>query len=185
MKTRSWMSLLPIFLAGAAVMVVAAQQHAPVEPNAQETAAKKLFQELGQGKKILILDVREPKEYDAGHVPGAINIPVEDLSQRIAEMKVPKDTTIVTMCDHGGRSSRAALELQKLGYKTSSFCRIDSWRKEGHRLEKGEETGKPTAKVYRFYCHHSCLSYVETADLIQTCDHCNSGKPFHECMKKG
>jgi rhodanese-related sulfurtransferase len=141
MKTRSWMGLLPIFLACAVAVDVAAQQHAPIAPNAQETGAKILFQELGQGKKILILDVREPKEYDAGHVPGAINIPIAALSKRLAEMKVPKDTTIVTMCEHGGRSSRAALELQKLGYKTSSFCRIDSWKKEGHRLEKGEEKG--------------------------------------------
>ena len=145
MSTRRWMGLLPIFLAGAVMMDAAAQQHAPVAPDAKETAAQKLSEKLDQGKKILILDVRDPKEYDAGHVSGAINIPIEDLSKRLAEMKVSKDTTIVTMSEHGGRSSRAALELQKLGYKTSSFCRLDSWKKEGHRLEKTEEKAPPTA----------------------------------------
>jgi rhodanese-related sulfurtransferase len=185
MKTKSWMGWLPIFLVGTVAMVVAAPQHASIAPRAPETAAKKLFQELGQSQKILILDVREPREYDAGHVPGAINIPLADLSKRLAEMKVPKDTTIVTMCEHGGRSSRAALELQKLGYKTSSFCRLDAWKKEGHRLEKGEQKGPPAAKIYRFNCQHSCLSYVETADLDQVCERCNCAKPYHECMKKG
>jgi rhodanese-related sulfurtransferase len=185
MKTRSWMVWLPIFLASAVAMAAAAQHHAPIAAGAPETAAQKLFQELGQGRKILMIDVREPKEFEAGHVSGAINIPLEDLSQRLAEMKVPKDTTIVTMCEHGGRSSRAALELQKLGYKTSSFCRLDSWKKEGHGLEKGEKKSPPTARVYRFYCQHSCLSYVETADLAQICEHCNCSKPYHECMKKG
>ena len=185
MSTRRWMGLLPIFLAGAVMMDAAAQQHAPVAPDAKETAAQKLSEKLDQGKKILILDVRDPKEYDAGHVSGAVNIPIEDLSKRLAEMRVPKDTTIVTMCEHGGRSSRAALELQKLGYKTSSFCRLDSWKKEGHRLEKTEEKPPPTAKVYRFYCQHSCLTYVETADLEQICEHCDCAKPYHACMKKG
>ena len=51
-------------------------------------------------------------------------------------MHVSKNITIVTMCDHGGRSSRAALELKKMGYCTASFCRIDQWQKAGYKIEK-------------------------------------------------
>lgn len=185
MKLNRGFFVCILVLAYCAAATAAGQQHAPVAPDARETAAGKLSAELEQGKNILIIDVRSPKEFDAGHVPGAVNIPVEELSKRIAEMKVSKDTTIVTMCEHGGRSSRAALELQKLGYKTTSFCRLDSWKKEGHRLGKAEEKARPTAKVYRFYCQHSCLSYVETTDLAQVSEHCDCAKPYRECMKKG
>jgi rhodanese-related sulfurtransferase len=185
MELNRRFAVCTLVLACCTAAAAARPQHARVAPGAKETAAQKLFEKLDQDTKVLIIDVREPKEYDAGHVPGAVNIPIEDLSKRLAEMKVPKDTTIVTMCEHGGRSSRAALELQKLGYKTSSFCRLDSWRKDGHRLEKAEEKGQPTAKVYRFYCQHSCLTYVETADLDQICEHCDCAKPYQECMKKG
>ena len=64
-----------------------------------------------------------------------MNIPLDDLARKLEEMKVTKDTTLVTMCEHGGRSSRAALELQKLGYPTASFCTLDSWKKCGYKIE--------------------------------------------------
>ena len=116
---------------------VAAQHHPPVEKGAPQTAATKLYQELAQGGKLLVIDVRTPQEYAQGHIPEAINIPIDVLPRKLEEMKVSKDTAIVTTCDHGGRSSRAALELQKLGYKATSFCKIDSWRKEGYKIAKG------------------------------------------------
>jgi len=131
--------LLGLSLAG----LLWGQEHAPLAAGASETGAKKLSEELAAGKKVLILDVRSPQEYSEGHVPGAINIPSEDLKKKIEEMKVSKDTVLVTVCEHGGRSSRAAVELQKLGYKTSSFCRLDSWKKQGYELETG--TGKAPA----------------------------------------
>ena len=113
------------------------QQHAAVIPGAPETSAQTLKQEMEKKGKRLVIDVRNPQEYAAGHVPGAINIPFEQLQNKIQEMKVPKNTILVTVCEHGGRSSRAALELQKLGYQTSSFCRLDSWKKQGYKLESG------------------------------------------------
>lgn len=125
--------LLGLSVAG----LLPALQHAPVAAGASETAAQKLQQDLDGKAKLLVIDVRSPQEYAQGHVPGAINIPFEDLQKKMEEMKVPKDTTLVTMCEHGGRSSRAALELRKLGYKTSSFCRLDAWKKEGYKLETG------------------------------------------------
>ncbi len=166
-----------------AVVGIQGGQHAPVAPGAAETPAEKLHRELGQGKKVLIIDVREAKEYAAGHVPGAINIPVAELGKRIAEIKPPKDTVIVTVCEHGGRSSRASLELQKLGYKTTSFCTLDSWRKAGYRTEKAKETSRATPGMYKFICHHYCQSEKEVANLDEMCD-CGCHKRYRECMQE-
>jgi rhodanese-related sulfurtransferase len=120
-------------------------QHAPVEKGAAETEATRLHDQLEQGEKILVIDVRTAKEFETGHVPGAVNVPVDELAQKIGEMKVAKDTTIVTICEHGGRSSRAANELQKMGYKTTSFCRMDNWRSKDYKVEKVDAKPKKSA----------------------------------------
>jgi rhodanese-related sulfurtransferase len=117
-------------------------QHAPVEKGAPETPATRLHDELAQGGKLLVIDVRTPKEFETGHVPGAVNVPLDELGKKIGEMQVAKDTTIVTICEHGGRSSRAAIELQKMGYKTSSFCRLDSWKAKSYKVETGDAKPK-------------------------------------------
>jgi rhodanese-related sulfurtransferase len=120
------------------------QKHPSVDPAAHETNAKQLHSLLDRNGKVLILDVRTPQEYTRGHVPEAVNVPIEILARKIKEMEVSKTTPIVTMCDHGGRSSRAALELQKMGYHATSFCRIDSWRKDGYKISEGN--AKPGAE---------------------------------------
>jgi|GEM_PF-4774998 len=112
------------------------QKHPSINPAAHETNAKQLHSYLDHNGKVLLLDVRTPAEYAKGHIPGAINVPINVLAAKIREMKVAKSRTIVTTCDHGGRSSRAAMELQKMGYHATSFCRIDSWRKDGYKISK-------------------------------------------------
>jgi len=160
-----------------------AQQHAPVAPGAKETQAEKLRDELGSGKKVLVIDVRDAKEFAEGHVPGAINIPASELGKRLVEMKVSKDTMIVTMCEHGGRSSRASLELEKLGYKTTSFCRLEGWKKAGYKTETTKTKSEAAPGKYKFTCHHYCQSEKEVADLDEKCD-CTCDKPYRECMKE-
>ena len=112
------------------------QKHPAIDPAAHETDAKQLHSYLDHNGKVLLLDVRTPAEYAKGHIPGAINVPIDALASKIREMKVAKSRTIVTTCDHGGRSSRAAMELQKMGYHATSFCRIDSWRKDGYKISE-------------------------------------------------
>jgi rhodanese-related sulfurtransferase len=125
----------------AATLPAIPQRHPSIDPAAHETDAKQLHSLLDRDGKVLILDVRTPEEYARGHVPEAANVPIDVLAQKINQMQVSKDTTIVTMCDHGGRSSRAAMELQKMGYHATSFCRIDSWRKDGYKIST--ENAKP------------------------------------------
>jgi len=121
----------------------AAVQHAPVDKAAKQTSAEQLQQALGKGTNILVMDVRSPQEFATGHIPGAVNVPSDALARKLEEMKVSKNTVLVTMCEHGGRSSRAALELQKLGYQTVSFCTLESWRKCGYKIESGDTHEKP------------------------------------------
>jgi len=66
--------------------------------------------------------VRSPEEFGAGHVEGAINIPLDSLSDRATEL--PKDALVVTVCSQGGgRSERAAEQLRAIGFLSArSLC---------------------------------------------------------------
>ena len=77
---------------------------------------------------ILILDVREQEEYDAGHVPGAALIPYTEIEQRAGELPEDKDTTILVYCRSGRRSKIAAESLARLGYTAvMEFGGINDW----------------------------------------------------------
>lgn len=62
----------------------------------------------------MLLDVREPEEFERGHVPGAVNIPQAELAGRLNEL--PADEPIYTICQAGYRSIRAAQFLAQVGY---------------------------------------------------------------------
>jgi len=67
-------------------------------------------------KDYIILDVRRPDEYAAGHIPGAINVPNEDIgTAEIAELP-DKSQLILVYCRSGRRSKEASAKLVKLGY---------------------------------------------------------------------
>jgi phage shock protein E len=61
-----------------------------------------------------ILDVRTPEEFADGHVPHAVNIPLQGLGTRLAE--VPKDRDVVVYCHSGARATRGAALLRESGY---------------------------------------------------------------------
>lgn len=63
----------------------------------------------------LLLDVRTPAEFATDHIPGAINIPVQELDRRMGELG-PKDKPVVVYCQSGRRSGRAARMLKEAGY---------------------------------------------------------------------
>jgi MFS family permease len=70
----------------------------------------------------VVIDVRSADEYRAGHVAGAINVPLELLADRAAEL--PRDALLVTVCGKGGgRSEQAAAILRDLGFsKVRALC---------------------------------------------------------------
>jgi len=60
------------------------------------------------GAKLLILDVRTPEEFNQGHVPGAVLIPVQELAQRLGEL--PTDSPVLLIC-RTGRRVRIAYDI--------------------------------------------------------------------------
>ena len=75
----------------------------------------------GEAKRLaaagaLLLDVRTPAEFAQGHLPGALNIPVVELPDRLAELGGP-DRDVVVYCRSGMRSARAATVLRRAGYR--------------------------------------------------------------------
>ncbi|MEW5854962.1 MAG: rhodanese-like domain-containing protein [Myxococcota bacterium] len=78
--------------------------------------------DLGGIAGAVIIDVRSPEEFAAGHVAGAINVPLDLLALRAPTL--PKHAVLVTVCGKGGgRSERAASELRALGFDSArSLC---------------------------------------------------------------
>lgn len=91
----------------------------------------------------LIVDVREPQEYAAGHVPGAINIPRGVIEFKIWNQvgypaNTQMDQPIVLQCQSGNRASLAAQSLADLGFTriNAVVMSLDDWQQYGHPFVK-------------------------------------------------
>ncbi len=69
-------------------------------------------------RKAQLIDVREPNEFDAGHILGARNLPLSQIKMRMKEIR--PDKPVYMYCQSGSRSARAAQFLYKRGYKDLS-----------------------------------------------------------------
>lgn len=67
--------------------------------------------------EVLIIDVRSPEEYKAGHIPNAININVDEFESRISEVEDYKDKPIITYCNSGNKSGKVAEILVNNGFQ--------------------------------------------------------------------
>jgi rhodanese-related sulfurtransferase len=78
-------------------------------------------------EKPVLLDVREPWEFDKARMPGATLIPMRELPARVGEVDDEKE--VVAICHHGGRSMQVALFLEKQGFKRvhNLVGGIDAW----------------------------------------------------------
>lgn len=74
----------------------------------------------------LILDVRTAAEYREGHVPQALNLPVQELPARLHEVG-PTERPIVVYCRSGGRSAQAAQLLTRAGYQVRDIGPMTAW----------------------------------------------------------
>ncbi|HLR08235.1 MAG TPA: rhodanese-like domain-containing protein [Bacillota bacterium] len=84
-------------------------------------------------RKAQLIDVREPQEFEKGHILGARNIPLTQLRQRLAELR--KDQPIYLYCAGSSRSTRAAHLLHKKGYK--DICQLKGgFRKWTGKIKK-------------------------------------------------
>lgn len=89
---------------------------------------------FGAGADHLLLDVRTPEEFNSGHIPGAVNISVDQLAQRLSE--VPQDKPVVLYCRSGNRSNQAAQILDRAGYtQIYDLGGIVTWQQQGYPVE--------------------------------------------------
>ena len=73
--------------------------------------------EMMDTQDVIILDVREQDEYDSGHIPGAVLLPVGTIDEETAAEVIPeKDSTVLVYCRSGNRSKTASSALAELGY---------------------------------------------------------------------
>jgi rhodanese-related sulfurtransferase len=85
----------------------------------------------GAGARALVaqgatlVDVRTPMEWEAGHVEGAVLIPLSDLGGRLRE--IPRDRPVVVYCGSGSRSARAAAVLSAAGYNVRDLGGMARW----------------------------------------------------------
>ncbi len=85
---------------------------------------------------VVLLDVREQSEYDAGHIPGVKLIPVGAVAGRLNE--IPKDKAVIVTCRSGNRSSQVAKYLRDQGYTNihNMLGGINAWQQAGYVVEK-------------------------------------------------
>jgi glyoxylase-like metal-dependent hydrolase (beta-lactamase superfamily II)/rhodanese-related sulfurtransferase len=107
----------------------------------------------------VLLDVREPEEYAYGHVPGAVNLPQADLASRLDE--VPRDRPVLTICQAGMRSLRAAQFLKQVGFERVMSVRggTGAWRAEGRPIEASAAGVEQPRITESEWTHAGVLSY--------------------------
>lgn len=79
-------------------------------------AAAELAERIRAGTAPVILDVRSPAEFAAGHLPGAVNVPHDELAAQVTALGLAPDQELVVHCHSGPRAARARTALAALGY---------------------------------------------------------------------
>ena len=101
-------------------------------PNVDVVTVKAL-----QGRDdVVILDVREQSEYDAGHIAGVKLIPKGTVADRLNE--IPKDKPVIVTCHSGNRSGQVTDYLRQQGYTNvhNMTGGISAWQQAGYPVEK-------------------------------------------------
>ena len=87
-------------------------------------------------KDAVVVDVRDKKEFDAGHIVDSINIPLAKLKQRVTELKKHKDKPVLVVCKLGQHSGDAAKTLEEAGH--SEVIRLSGgvteWKSQSYPL---------------------------------------------------
>jgi rhodanese-related sulfurtransferase len=81
----------------------------------------------------MLLDVRELDEWAAGHIPGAVHIPMGELAGRLDE--IPRDRDVVVLCRSGGRSASVTKYLAQGGWRVRNLAGgMSTWAAHGRPM---------------------------------------------------
>jgi len=89
-----------------------------------------------RGDDVVYLDVREPNEWNLGHLPRALHVPLRNVEAKV-EALIDRNQSVVAYCARGNRSALAALAMKRMGYeKVASMARgIAGWVDIGGDIE--------------------------------------------------
>jgi rhodanese-related sulfurtransferase len=92
---------------------------------------------INQGKGVIV-DVRDPAEFKAGHLRDAKNIPFNELSNRVNELNKFKAKAVIAVCQSGVQSAKAAAQLKKAGFNDSFSLEggVAAWQAQGLPVAK-------------------------------------------------
>jgi rhodanese-related sulfurtransferase len=123
-------AIVVVFVIGIAISQLNQPAKVSIPP---EISVAQAAEKRDQG--AFILDVRQPEEWDALHIPGATLIPLGELPNRLNE--VPKDREVVVVCRSGNRSQQGRDILLNAGYSqvTSMAGGMNQWKTQGLSIE--------------------------------------------------
>jgi rhodanese-related sulfurtransferase len=89
-------------------------------------------------ERAVVVDVREPEEFAAGHVTGAKNVPLNQLEEKLAAAVKNKTVPLLLVCATGARAQRAVATAKKLGYEQAQAVAggLKSWKEANLPVEK-------------------------------------------------
>ncbi len=128
----NWMLITLALISGALLLAPVMQGAASGGLSANDAV------QLINREKAVVVDVCEPGEFAAGHIVGSKNIPLADLSAKLATAVKNKGLPLILVCQSGARSGRAMAAAKSLGYAQvhSLGGGLAAWKSAGLPLEK-------------------------------------------------
>lgn len=125
-----------VVLLAAVFFVINLSPPAQVNSLAAEISVSEAYDMYQQG--AFMLDVRQPNEYEAGHIPGVTLIPLGELPNQLNEL--PRDSEIVVVCRSGNRSATGRDILLDAGFTNVSSMAggMNKWTQSGYEVTTGK-----------------------------------------------
>lgn len=100
---------------------------------ADRVTPEALLASITAGTAPVIVDVRTRREYEGGHVPGAVHVPFYTLLVRQDDIPGPRDRPVVVYCEHGPRAGVARFALRLTGYMDVRYLdgHMSGWKERG------------------------------------------------------
>ena len=128
----NWMLFLIVISSGAMLLVPMLQKAGQGALSAEGAV------QLINRQRAVVVDIRPPEEFAAGHVTGARNVPLDQLEAKLAGTVKNKSLPLLIVCASGARAQRAVAVARKLGYEQAQALAggLKSWKDANLPLEK-------------------------------------------------
>lgn len=132
---RNDMGRLVVSIALGAILATAAFAEDPEPTRAPSISAAALQAQRESGGGPVVIDVRTAAEYASGHIPGAVNIPFDQVAERIAEVDAPHGVALYCMV--GPRARKGESALLAVGYEQVFHIEggLSAWQSAGFPVE--------------------------------------------------